>query len=136
MCFSLGLMRGSASRKTRRNPSRAFRADALGDRRDGPQPVPRLHGSRSVDRQHNDRRHPRANIDRAEKGEPVAHNNWTIAGLALNFVGVVGLAVIPEHWGIQGLGRRMLVGEAGRAGARVAWALVALGILLQLVGHL
>jgi hypothetical protein len=66
----------------------------------------------------------------------VAPNNWIIAGLALDFVGVVGLAVLPEHWGIQGLGRRILVGGLGRAGTRVAWALLALGILFQLIGQL
>jgi uncharacterized membrane protein YGL010W len=61
-------------------------------------------------------------------------NYWNVAGLVFDFFGVVGLAAIPELWGFQGIGRRILTGKA-RAAMLGSWGLVALGFVLQFIGQ-
>jgi hypothetical protein len=62
-------------------------------------------------------------------------NLWSVIGLLLDILGVVGVAFIPERWGTAIFGGGFDLEEPARSLYQASWGSIILGFLLQFVGQ-
>jgi hypothetical protein len=65
----------------------------------------------------------------------VSTNWWNVAGLALDIVGVFGVAFVPGRWGIAMFGSAFELPPVPRFLHRASWCAIATGFVLQLIGQ-